>query len=307
MASLKELRTRISSIRSTQKITAAMKMVAASRLRKAQILVTESTVYTHNVLDTATRLAFDLQQDEKLHNIRYLYPRIMREPLKHENHLLVVFSSDRGLAGNFNYQVAKITTQRIDDLQKEGINVKLICIGKKAADLIKRSHPDNIIEVREGMAKKGADYKEMKSFGFKLLNRFNEGEMDVCEFITSKFISAINREVNPVQVLPLVVSQDIGKELDSDPTTLEDGAVYEYESDKMTMLEKVLPLLFRGLVFQAMVNSQASEQSARMTSMDNATRNANDMINKLTLKYNGIRQSAITTELVEIIAGAEAV
>lgn len=307
MASLKELRTRINSIRSTQKITSAMKMVAASRLRKAQMLVTDSTVYTKNVMDTAIRLVYALQQEEKQNNTRYMYPNLMRKPYKRENYMLVVFSSDRGLCGSFNYQVAKVAIERIEQLQKEMINVKVICVGKKAADLIKRTHAENVVEVREGMAKKGADYREMKNFGFKLLNRFNSREFDVCEIITSKFISAINREVKPVQFLPLVISKDLGHELDYDPTMLPDGAQYEYEADKMTMLEEALPLLFRGLIFQAMVHSQASEQSARMTSMDNATRNAMDMIKKLTLKYNGIRQTAITTELVEIIAGAEAV
>ena len=303
MPSLKELRIRINSIRSTQKITAAMKMVAASRLRRAQALVTDSAAYIKNVTQTSSRLIFELQQEEKLHSITYIYPHLMRPPLKQNKYLLLVFSSDRGLAGNFNYQVAKSAQQRIEELQSAGAEVKLICIGKKAADIIKRTYPGNILEVREGLARKGADYEEMEALSQKLVHDFEAGEFDICEIITSQFITAMTREVRSVQVLPLSLPplQEV------DPTITATGAIYEYDGDRLEMLSNVLPLLFRGLIFQAMVHSQASEQSARMTSMDNATRNAKDMINKLTLRYNGIRQSAITTELIEIIAGAEAV
>jgi F-type H+-transporting ATPase subunit gamma len=229
---------------------------------------------------------------------------MMRRPYKNKDYLLIVFSSDRGLAGSFNYTVAKAAIQRIDELEAEGINVKVICIGKKAYDIIRRTHEKNIDEYRDDLGKKGADYKEMKSFGFKILNRFNGRDIDVVEVITSKFISAINREVVPRQVLPIILTKP--EEFEQDPSMV-DNAAYEYESDKMTMLTETLALLFRAFIFQAMVHSQASEHSARMTSMDNATRNAQDIIKNLTLKYNGIRQSAITTELIEIIAGAEAV
>ncbi len=305
MAGLKELRTRIESIKSTEKITSAMKMVAAARLRRSQGLIDKCRFYNNNILASANRVLLELRQAEQKKNIRFVYPELMRGNGKSENYLLVVFTSDRGLCGSYNSNVAREAAKRIEALKEEGKNVKILCVGKKGRDILKRKYADLIVDTIEGIAKKGAKYYEAVDLGQRILDLYKQGEMDVCEVVVSRFRSAINREIVTEQVFPVVVEDFEYNRLHA-PINVYKGAFYDYEPGLLELLESMLPLIFRSSLFQAIVHSQASEHGARMTSMDNATRNAKDMISGLTLRYNRIRQTAITTELVEIIAGAEA-
>ena len=305
MAGLKELRTRIESIKSTEKITSAMKMVAAARLRRSQGLIDKCRFYNNNILASANRVLLELRQAEQKKNIRFVYPELMRGNGKSENYLLVVFTSDRGLCGSYNSNVAREAAKRIEALKEEGKNVKILCVGKKGRDILKRKYADLIVDTIEGIAKKGAKYYEAVDLGQRILDLYKQGEMDVCEVVVSRFRSAINREIVTEQVFPVVVEDFEYNRLHA-PINVYKGAFYDYEPGLLELLESMLPLIFRSSLFQAVVHSQASEHGARMTSMDNATRNAKDMISGLTLRYNRIRQTAITTELVEIIAGAEA-
>lgn len=305
MAGLKELRTRIESIKSTEKITSAMKMVAAARLRRSQGLIDKCRFYNNNILASANRVLLELRQAEQKKNIRFVYPELMRGNGKSENYLLVVFTSDRGLCGSYNSNVAREAAKRIEALKEEGKNVKILCVGKKGRDILKRKYADLIVDTIEGIAKKGAKYYEAVDLGQKILDLYKQGEMDVCEVVVSRFRSAINREIVTEQVFPVVVEDFEYNRLHA-PVNVYKGAFYDYEPGLLEILDSMMPLIFRSSLFQAVVHSQASEHGARMTSMDNATRNAKDMISGLTLRYNRIRQTAITTELVEIIAGAEA-
>lgn len=305
MAGLKELRTRIESIKSTEKITSAMKMVAAARLRRSQGLIDKCRFYNNNILASANRVLLELRQAEQKKNIRFVYPELMRGNGKSENYLLVVFTSDRGLCGSYNSNVAREAAKRIEALKEEGKNVKILCVGKKGRDILKRKYADLIVDTIEGIAKKGAKYYEAVDLGQRILDLYKQGEMDVCEVVVSRFRSAINREIVTEQVFPVVVEDFEYNRLHA-PVNVYKGAFYDYEPGLLEILDGMMPLIFRSSLFQAVVHSQASEHGARMTSMDNATRNAKDMISGLTLRYNRIRQTAITTELVEIIAGAEA-
>lgn len=305
MAGLKELRTRIETIKSTQKITSAMKMVAAARLRKSQGLIGKSEFYNNNILASANRVLFELKQEETAKGISYVYPKLMRGTGQKQRYLIIVFTSDRGLCGSYNANVAKEASKRIDELKAEGKDIFIYCIGKKGRDILKRKYADMIVGTKEDVSVKGAKYYEASDIGYYILDAYNQGKIDVCEVVVSHFYSAINREVKVGQILPLKIEEYEYNKLHI-PTNVVRGAFYDYEPGKMELLEGLLPLIFRGSIFQAIVHSQASEHGARMTSMDNATRNAKDMISKLTIKYNRIRQTAITTELTEIISGAEA-
>ncbi len=305
MAGLKELRTRISTVKSTSKITSAMKMVAAARLRRSQGLIGKSEFYNHNLLSCANRVIYELKQQEEATGQNIEWPKMMRENKQAQNYLLLVFTSDRGLCGSFNSGVAREAARRIEELKSEGKNVSIYCIGKKGRDILKSRYGDLIVKTKEGVAAKGAKYYEASDIGYDVLDAYHQEKIDVCEVIVSRFKSAISREIVDEQILPLKIEEFEYNKLHL-PTNVVRGAFYDYEPDKIALLEGMLPLIFRGVIFKAVVHSQASEHGARMTSMDNATRNATDMINKLTIKYNRIRQSAITTELTEIISGAEA-
>ena len=303
MAGLKELRGRISSIASTKKITSAMKMVAASRLRKAQDLLTKSETYHYGIQTIAGRMYKDIKFEEQNAGKKVVYPLVMQSRQNIESCLLVVFSSDRGLCGSYNAYVLKETLKRIDELQKKNIKVKVLCLGKKIADALKMRRPDVIDDVVSGLASKGAKYKEAEAIADRLVSDYLNGNFDLCEVIYTSFNSAINREVKNRQIMPYVFDIDMNDARYNDKFN---DAFYEYDAAEEKVFNDVVFMLLVSEVFQMLLNSQASEQGARMTSMDNATRNASDMISKLTLKYNRLRQSAITTELIEIISGAEA-
>ena len=303
MAGLKELRVRISSIGSTKKITSAMKMVAAARLRKANEALDKSERYHQGILTIAGRIFKDMKDDEKETGKPINYPVIMQSRAEVENYLLVAFSSDRGLCGSYNSYVLRETVKRIDELEAQGKNVKVLCVGKKIGDALKMRKPESVWDILVGVAQKGARYRDAEQIIEPLITEYITGGFDVCEVIYTHFNSPISREVKHRQLLPYSFDVDL-----SEPRF--DGkfnnAFYEYDAAEEKVFNDVIYMLMFSEMFQMLLNSQASEQGARMTSMDNATRNAADMISKLTLKYNRLRQSAITTELVEIISGAEA-
>ena len=302
MAGLKELRTRIETIKSTQKITSAMKMVAASSLRKAQGLIASSVPYRENILSPLENVVSEFRTLEQ-NGTFVKWPRMIAGSENDRTYLLLVFTSDRGLCGNFNASVAKVAARRIEELQNAGKEVKVACIGRKGYSILKRRYAANIVRDIDGFAKKGARYDESAVIANYAYDDFMMRNIDVCEAVYSEFHSAINREIVVKQLLPLRFSERA--ESGTEPV-LVNGAAYEYEPYKMEVLGQSLPLLYKASVFEAIIHSQASEHGARMTSMDNATRNAKDMISRLTLKHNRMRQTNITTELIEIIAGAEA-
>ena len=301
MAGLKELRTRIGSIKSTQKITSAMKMVAAARLRRSQEVLTRSKHYSEDLMTVVGRLYREMKQDEQGTNIRYIFPKLIQPVATPDNYLLVVFSSDRGLCGSYNAYVIREAVRRIRELHKNGKNVKVLSLGKKAGDGIRHRLPDIEVKILSGVAAKGADYRELQTICERLIGEYTEKKFDVCEAIYTHFNSAINREVKVESFIPYAID-DADERYDNKV----DNAFYEYDAPKQKILIDTVLLMMISIFFQYMLNSQASEHGARMTSMDNATRNASDMIAKLTLKYNRLRQTAITTELIEIISGAEA-
>lgn len=304
MANLKELRNRIDTVKSTQKITSAMKMVAASRLRRSQQLLSKSSVYYNNILVIATRIMKTLQRVAKETEQETVLPKELTGTGKEDKYLLVVFTSDRGLCGGYNINVAKEALRRIAELKDK--DVKVLCIGRKAKDILKRAHGDIIIDTFEGVASKGVRYDEAMDI-CSFINKFmSENEIDVGEYIYSKFRTVMSRDIINEQFYPMTIAPVIEEKVYLTEESF-NGAYYEYEPDMDTTFDLVLEQLKKTVFYQVLINSQASEQGARMTSMDSATRNADDMIAKLRLKYNRIRQSAITTELTEIISGAEAI
>lgn len=305
MAGLKELRNRLESIKSTQKITSAMKLVAASRLRKAQLMLDKSRGYAGQLETSVKRLIAAIREEEAEHKVIFFPPSLMRQKANAKDYLLMVFSSDRGLCGSYNQNVGKAVIKRIKELENQDKTVRLICYGKKGYDILKKKYADRIIAHYPAVASKNLSYAEAVEMAKNIQASCENETCDVCEVVYSHFRSAISRDIKSVQIYPL--DPTIGELSEEDKMLTHVGnAYYEYKPDKMAFLEDLLPKLIMSKLFSAMVNSQASEQGARMAAMDNATRNAKEMISSLTLKYNSIRQSAITTELTEIISGAEA-
>jgi F-type H+-transporting ATPase subunit gamma len=309
MAGLKELRTRIEAIKSTQKITSAMKMVAASRLRRVQILVDKNQGYTENLRRSALRVKTEIEAEEKAKNVRFMRPVLLAEKKNPQKYLLCVLSSDRGLCGAYNGNVAKCAISRIQDLLKAGKTVHVRCYGKKAYTVLRRHFASTDINI-ERVDINFHDVTYAKA-GAKLANRilkeFVGKQFDVCEFVYARFVSAISRNFVCEQVCPLNLNTEHLSAEELSQINRAGDAFYDYLPDKLTLLTNILPILFYDNIFKVVVNSAASEHGARMSSMDSATRNAKKMISELTLKYNSLRQSAITTELIEIIAGAEAI
>lgn len=306
MAGLKELRNRLESIKSTQKITSAMKLVAASRLRKAQVMLDRSRGYADLLEISVCRLLAALKEEESEKKIVYIPPMLLRQKPNAQNYLLFVFTSNRGLCGSYNQNVGKSATKRIKELEKNGKNVQIICYGKKGYDILKKKFADKIIEHNPAVSPKGLSYAEAIELAKKIGACCENGSCDICELVYSNFRSALSREIVAKQIYPL--SPEVADIDDKEKTLTHIGnAYYDYNPDKLAFLDNLLPKLVVSHIFTAMVHSQASEQGARMAAMDNATRNAKDMISRLTLKYNSIRQTAITTELTEIISGAEAI
>lgn len=304
MSNLKELRTRIEAIQSTQKITSAMKMVAASRLRRVQILVDKNQEYAENLRKSALRVLTEIEQEEKEKNIKYTRPLLLQKRKKAQKYELYVFSSDRGLCGAYNTNIAKKSIERLNDLRQQNKQIKVYCSGKKAYDVLKRTYSDIEIILIDSIEGNVSYSEASEKMAKHILKRFSNKDFDVCEIIYSDFLTTISRNFVCEQVCPMELK--LYNENTADINQV-GNAYYEYLPDKNTILEQITPILFVDKIFQILVNSVAAEHSARMTSMDNATRNAKKIINELKIKYNSLRQAAITNELIEIISGADAV
>ena len=295
MPSLDDLKKRIASVKSTQKITKAMKMVAAAKLRKAQEAAEQSRPYAdnmENLMDSISR--------------GYIQTDISRNLLTGNDEdktiLLVLFTSERGLCGGFNSQVSKALREKISELQNQNKTVKVLCVGKKGYDIIKRQYGDLITEMIDLSSVKSIQYEDAKSISDKIIKMYFDAEFDRCLIFYNKFKSVISQIPTEQQVIPAEKSQD---ETNEDQT--KDNSFFEFEPNEKEILEELLPLNLAIQIFKALLESSASEQGARMSAMDNASRNASDMIDSLTLFYNRSRQAVITKELIEIISGAEAV
>jgi len=293
MPSLKELRSRISSVKSTQRITSAMKMVAAAKLRRAQEMAVAARPYAERMERMLGALAAASSGNGA---------PLLAGNGKEDTHLLVLVSSDRGLCGGFNINLMRQVRNQMRALDEEGRTVKVFCVGRKGAALVRREYPDRVVEVLEDVSKPAPTYDAAVDIAARVTAMFEEGEFDVCTVVYNKFVSALTQTVTPQQIIPFVAAEEEG----NTETAAGAEAAYEYEPSEEDILEALLPRNLSVQVYRAMLESFASEQGARMTAMDNATRNAGDMIDKLTTNYNRSRQALITKELIEIISGAEA-
>ena len=291
MPSLKDLKTRINSVKSTQKITSAMKMVAAAKLRRAQDAAEKGRPYADRMQQIVNSLASKADPSSA--------PQLLVGNGRDDTHLLVIISADRGLCGGFNGSITRQTRNEVARLRSEGKTVKLLMVGRKSADALRRELGDSYIDSLEGIQGTAVEYADAASIGETVRNGFEAGEFDVCTVIFNKFKSAISQEVTLKRLIPA----EIGEDTQDD----DQGVSYEYEPDEEELLAAVLPRNISTQVYSALLESSASELAARMTAMDNATRNAGDLIERLTLVYNRTRQATITKELIEIISGAEAV
>jgi len=293
MASLKDLRNRIASVKATQKITKAMQMVAAAKLRRAQEAAEAARPYSQRMGAVLANIAQAVGSGSDV-------PALMTGTEKDDTHLLVVCTAERGLCGGFNSQIARFARDHIRRLQAEGKTVKIICVGKKGFDILRRDFAALIIE--------RVDLREAKQLGFnhadaiarKVIALFNDGAFDVCTLFYSEFKSVISQVPTAQQIIPAAPAAT-----DADAQA-SGGAIYEYEPEPGEILSDLIPRNISVQIFRALLENAAGEMGAKMSAMDNATRNAGDMINRLTITYNRQRQAQITKELIEIISGAEA-
>lgn len=298
MPSLKDYRDRISSVKSTKKITSAMKMVAASKLKKAQERAEAAQPYAESMAAMLTRVAGNIVISPTL-------PELLTGTGSDQTHLVVVVTSDRGLCGGFNGNLVRDARKHIAALQAEGKAVKLVTVGRKARDLLKRDRADLIVKSFTGIgaSKAGVAFEEAQEVTQYILNRFEEGEFDVCTLMANDFVNILTQKPTARQIIPFRLPEaDEAENSEKDVS-----APYDFEPEEEAMLAALLPRNLSVQVYRALLDSAAGEQAARMTAMDNATRNAGDRINDLTLQYNRARQAYITKELIEIISGAEAV
>ncbi|QGZ96900.1 F0F1 ATP synthase subunit gamma [Terricaulis silvestris] len=291
MPSLKEFRNRIASVKSTQKITKAMQMVAAAKLKRAQSQAEAARPYAERMARVIANLASAVSGDSA--------PMLLRGTGKDQVHLLVVMTSERGLCGGFNTQIVRAARERINELLAAGKTVKILAVGKKGRDQLRRLHGEKIVRYVDLSAFKniGADASHL--VGEAILELFAAGEFDVATLFFSRFKSVISQVPTATQLIPARAPEGVT------PPDLK-GAVYEYEPSEEEILEALLPQYLNGQILQALLENQAGFYGAQMSAMDSATRNAGDLIKKLTLRYNRQRQANITKELIEIISGAEA-
>ncbi|MDR3425320.1 MAG: F0F1 ATP synthase subunit gamma [Alphaproteobacteria bacterium] len=292
MPSLKDLKNRIASVKSTRKITSAMKMVAGSKLRRAQESAVSSRPYAARMARMLSSLASNQSVSEET-------SKLLAGTGEDKNVLLLVLTSDRGLCGAFNGSIVRETRRQIRQLESEGKNVTLFCIGRKGRDMLRRDQASKIVHAIEGMGRKHLAFADADTVNAKLMELFEGGKFDVCQLVYNQFKSAISQVVTVKQLIPFPIEKAPANDSAELP-------VDEFEPDEKTILESLLPRALAVAVYAALLESAAGEQGARMTAMDNATRNAGEMINKLTLNYNRSRQAYITKELIEIISGAEA-
>jgi len=297
MASLKDLRNRIASVKATQKITKAMQMVAAAKLRRAQEAAEAARPYASRMGAVLANLSAAMEGQAGA-------SALMAGTGKEDTHLLIVCTAERGLCGGFNSNIAKLAREHADRLVRDGKTVKIICIGKKGYDVLRRKYNHLIVDRVDLREVKQVAFANAHGIADKVLSMFDAGEYDVATLFYSEFQSVISQIPTALQIIPANVAAGEGDEA----ATVDLGAaVYEYEPEESEILEELLPRNIGVQIFRALLENAASEQGARMSAMDNATRNAGEMIDKLTMNYNRRRQAQITKELIEIISGAEAV
>ena len=289
MASLDDLKKRISSVKSTQKITKAMKMVAAAKLRRAQENAEKGRPYSDKMNNIILNLSNGISDIENA-------PKLLSGTGEDKVHLCVVMTSDRGLCGGFNTNIIKKAKQYFQKVLDEGKTLKIITVGTKGYDQLKRLYGDNIIERISFKESKNVNYFDADKVGKIVIEKFEKKEFDVCTIFYNQFKNVITQIPQEQQIIPLNTSE-------KDENSLEDN--YEFEPEEDEILSNLLPKNISTQIFKAMLENSASEQGSRMSAMDNATRNAGEMVDKLTIEYNRSRQAAITKELIEIISGAE--
>lgn len=291
MANLKDLRNRIASVQSTQKITKAMQMVSASKLKKAQDAAEAARPYAERMENVLSSLASSMKGQEG-------GPKLLAGTGSDQKQLIVVATSERGLCGGFNANIVKAAKAKIAALLHEGKDVKIITIGKKGAASLKREYANRIIQHFDMSHVKRYTFSDASPIAARLIEMYEAGEFDVCTLFFAKFVNVLTQKVTPLQLIPASVNVESSNDLG--------GAAYDYEPDENEILEELLPRNVGVQLFRALLENAASEQGSRMTAMDNATRNAGEMIDSLRTTYNRTRQAVITNELIEIISGAEA-
>jgi F-type H+-transporting ATPase subunit gamma len=290
MASLKDMRVRIAATKATQKITKAMQMVAASKLRRAQVAAEATRPYAERMEKVLGNIAASVKDSPSA-------PRLLAGTGEDRVHLLLVCTAERGLCGPFNSAIVRLARERANALIADGKQVKIFCVGRKGFEQLRRIYESRIIETVDLRAVRQIGFQHADEIGAKILALFNAGEFDVCTLFFSRFRSVIAQIPTAQQLIPAVFPESAGNN---------SGAVYEYEPDEEDILADLLPRNISVQIFRALMENSASFYGAQMTAMDNATRNAGDMIRKQTLTYNRTRQAMITKELIEIISGAEA-
>ena len=293
MPNLKDLRVRIGSVRSTQKITKAMQMVAAAKLRRAQEAAVSARPYSQRMERLIAAVAGNLPSLEGV-------PPLIVGNGRQDVHLIVVVTAERGLCGSFNSSIVRRARQTIDALQREGRQVKLFCVGRKGYEALRRDRAGLIVEYVTLREYRNIDFSAARRVANRVMELFAAGQFDVCHLLFSAFKSVISQAVTLQQIVPVKLPEGAAAAAELA------GAIYEYEPDEAELLGALAPRNIAIQVFKALLEGAAAEQAARMTAMDSATRNAGEMISKLTLRYNRTRQSMITKELIEIVSGAEA-
>jgi len=295
MPSLKDLRNRIASVKATRKITKAMQMVAAAKLRRAQEAATAARPYAERM----DRVLANLNQ--RITSREGLSPLLVGTG-RDQVHLLVVMTAERGLCGGFNANIARLARHDIQRLQREGKTVKIICVGRKGFDILRREFGKLVVDRVDLRGVRQLGYGNAQEIADKILSLFDAGEFDVCTLYFAEFKSVIAQKPTALQLIPAKLPDDGPGATPSSAG----GAIHEYEPGEEEILEYLLMRNLSTQVFRGLLENAASEQGARMSAMDSATRNAGEMIDKLTLRYNRTRQAMITKELIEIISGAEA-
>jgi F-type H+-transporting ATPase subunit gamma len=291
MPSLKSLRNRIASVKATQKITKAMQMVAAAKLRRAQAAAEAARPYAERMSRVLGNIALGMKDSPEA-------PKLLVGSGKDQVHLLVVCTAERGLCGPFNSAIVRLARERANALMAEGKEVKFFCVGRKGYEQLRRLYQKQIIEHIELRSVRALAFEHAEGIGDKIVRLYEEGAFDVCTLFFSRFRSVIAQIPTAQQIIPPVFAEAAGNDT---------GAVYEYEPDEDEILAELLPRNISVQIFRALLENAASFYGAQMSAMDNATRNAGEMIRKQTLVYNRTRQAQITKELIEIISGAEAV
>ena len=290
MPNLKDLKNRIESVKSTRKITKAMQMVAAAKLRRAQESAEASRPYAERFNAVMAGLAASVGGSDSA-------PKLLRGTGSDDVHLLVVMTAERGLCGGFNSNIAKLARQKAEELRLKGKTVKVLTVGKKGRDALKRDFGDLFVGHIDLSEVKRIGYTNAQDIAKDILSRFDGGEFDVATIFYSKFVNVVTQIPTAQQVIPASFEETEGDD---------SGAVFDYEPSEEAILADLLPKGVATAIFSALLENGASEQGARMSAMDNATRNAGEMIDKLTIQFNRSRQAVITNELIEIISGAEA-